>query len=631
MDWWDDGAPRRAATAFNLFPGRAGRLFVTCALALLLSPLFAVPAFARSRERSAHVKVLFSAAGKVVTASGTVSTRAIRHDAHARARLQQRVGSHWRTRATGSLTPHGRLRGFSLSWDGSAIDRKQRVRVEIVAGHRVLAVSAAHTVKAKSPVSVQSTLRASTVQPPEDDVVSVSAPTGGDISVVLAKGARIPAVGAALVLDVSAKAPQGVLGLVTAVAHESNGQTAVMTKPATLEDAYSSFDAHLNGSLGELSQDATEGSVAKAASVNLDPFAHVSFGCSDPSLKASITHNINLSGLLVNAEVEIPSWGNGFSGPGVLFSIGGQPKLNLGVKFAGGELCEASVLGHIPIPSTPLMLEIGPDFTVGADGAVGVELEWTPRIFYGFSRFRGKPSNNWRTFKNGGRTKFTGNADLRASFALEVGLSLDGAAGIRGSIGPEITGRVTAQSSPPQTCLSVNADFAANLEAFASDFFEEWTFTIGSATFGHMQLYHKCTASGGGGSSGGSSAGGLGGPQSSEPAHEPPNGGAGGLAGASRISSSAFNTCALLTTGHVECWGANASGQLGDGSTAEYSDTPVEVLGITDASALSSGSEDTCALLTTGHVECWGSNFGGQLGDGSTANSDTPVEVLGIT
>jgi hypothetical protein len=314
--------------------------------------------------------------------------------------------------------------------------------------------------------------------------------------VALAKGARVPAVGAALLLDPSASAPDGLLGVVTSVAHSSDGTTTVTTRPGTLEDAYSSFDAHLNGTIGQLvEQEATSARAASTrahAAVDLGIFK-TSFSCDDPSTQTSISHDIDLSELDVHAEVTIPSWSNGYSGPGVLFTIGGQPKLGLGVTFSGDATCSAKAMAKIPIPEAPgLFLEIGPDFSLHASGAVGVELEWAPRFFYGFSRFRGEPSNDWKSFHNGGHTNFTGNASLTLSLALEAGLSLDGHVGVRGALGPEITGQATTQTSPPGKCLSVDGDFAASLTAFADAFFTEYTFTIGSAKFGNLQLYHAC-------------------------------------------------------------------------------------------------------------------------------------------
>lgn len=654
------------------------------ALSVLLSCLMLItPAWAAREPRGVKklkIMVLYSAAGHEVHAAGTVSGAG--HGRALRARLQQRQGGRWVTRATGELKAHGQLSGYSLGWTGSAIGRREQMRVEVVSGRRVLGASAPRDVAAKSSVSVQSTLRSSTVQPTASQVVSVSGEPSGTMSVVLAKGARVPAVGAAIVLTPSAKTPTGALGVVTGTTGVAGGGTRVTTKPATLEDAYSSFEAHINGTLGELSEHAHETSeLAHAAGVvNLDPFSDASFNCDNPSVKDSITHKIDLSDLQVNAEVDIPSWSNGFYGPGVLFSIGGQPKLGIGVKFTGDETCTAKTLADIPIPAAPgLDLEIGPDFTLHASGAVGVELEWTPRIFYGFSRFRGEPGNNWESFHNDGTTKFSGDADLTLGLALEAGLSLGGRVGIRGSLGPQIKGDVSAQSSPPQACLNVNADFAATLTAFANDFFNEYNFTIGSATFGNLQLYHACTSTGSGGSSGGSSegsSGGSGGGGAGGSGGGSPGGGGGGaLTGATQVATNGYTTCALvsggdvdcwgtsvgsetaipiagvsgavkvfanadydicalLKTGHIKCWGVNGSGELGDDSTTNSS-VPVEAVGINNATALSSGDVgtgkgDACALLKTGHIDCWGNNEDGELGNGTTTNSSVPVPVKTI-
>ncbi|HLF91447.1 MAG TPA: hypothetical protein VI451_21055 [Anaerolineales bacterium] len=80
-----------------------------------------------------------------------------------------------------------------------------------------------------------------------------------------------------------------------------------------------------------------------------------------------------------------------------------------------------------------------------------------------------------------------------------------------------------------------------------------------------------------------------------------------------------------------KCWGLNASGQLGDGTTTDRI-SPVDVNGLKDESAIAlvAGDTHTCALMFTGRVVCWGENTYGQLGDGTTINSSLPVEVQSL-
>jgi alpha-tubulin suppressor-like RCC1 family protein len=104
------------------------------------------------------------------------------------------------------------------------------------------------------------------------------------------------------------------------------------------------------------------------------------------------------------------------------------------------------------------------------------------------------------------------------------------------------------------------------------------------------------------------------------------------------LAAGANHTCALLATGTVQCWGENAFGQLGDGTSGQLGDgtsekfrtTPVEVVGLRGATALAAGRHHTCAVLETGTVVCWGGNAFGQLGDGTTTNRATPTEVVGL-
>jgi alpha-tubulin suppressor-like RCC1 family protein len=104
-----------------------------------------------------------------------------------------------------------------------------------------------------------------------------------------------------------------------------------------------------------------------------------------------------------------------------------------------------------------------------------------------------------------------------------------------------------------------------------------------------------------------------------------------GLSGPVRaIAAGDQHTCALLEDGSVRCWGANASGQLGDGSRIRSS-TPVAVGGLSGVVAVSAGGAHTCALLADGPVWCWGDDQTGQLGDGGYENRSSPVEVTGLT
>jgi alpha-tubulin suppressor-like RCC1 family protein len=87
------------------------------------------------------------------------------------------------------------------------------------------------------------------------------------------------------------------------------------------------------------------------------------------------------------------------------------------------------------------------------------------------------------------------------------------------------------------------------------------------------------------------------------------------------------DTCVLLTSGGVDCWGKNDAGQLGDGTTVD-SLIPRPVKWITTATAMAFAEGHGCAVLASGAVQCWGA--GGQLGNGTATDSTRPVRVTGI-
>jgi alpha-tubulin suppressor-like RCC1 family protein len=80
----------------------------------------------------------------------------------------------------------------------------------------------------------------------------------------------------------------------------------------------------------------------------------------------------------------------------------------------------------------------------------------------------------------------------------------------------------------------------------------------------------------------------------------------------------------------VACWGYNFFGELGDGGTAN-SAVPVAVSGLTDATQISAGYQQTCVRRAGGGLSCWGSDRYGELGDGGATNSSVPVAVIGFS
>jgi alpha-tubulin suppressor-like RCC1 family protein len=80
-------------------------------------------------------------------------------------------------------------------------------------------------------------------------------------------------------------------------------------------------------------------------------------------------------------------------------------------------------------------------------------------------------------------------------------------------------------------------------------------------------------------------------------------------------------TCGLTTARVVFCWGFG------------FASTPASVTGTLPMTRLVAGNGHACALATDQRLHCWGTNASGQLGDGTLTNSTqtTPVQVTGGT
>ena len=88
--------------------------------------------------------------------------------------------------------------------------------------------------------------------------------------------------------------------------------------------------------------------------------------------------------------------------------------------------------------------------------------------------------------------------------------------------------------------------------------------------------------------------------------------------------------CALAPGGQVSCWGDNSAGQLGVGSTGRTVTAPQVVPGLSQVAQVAAGSAQVCARTAAGETWCWGNNAAGQVGDGTTTNRPSPTRIEGL-
>ncbi len=113
-----------------------------------------------------------------------------------------------------------------------------------------------------------------------------------------------------------------------------------------------------------------------------------------------------------------------------------------------------------------------------------------------------------------------------------------------------------------------------------------------------------------------------------EDPHPAPELVAGGLSFAS-VSAGQELACGLTTSGEAYCWGLNYNGNLGNGSSGGRQTTPGPVLGGLTFASISTGDDYVCGVTTSSVAYCWGTDWGGNLGIGSGGDRSTPTAVSG--
>jgi alpha-tubulin suppressor-like RCC1 family protein len=102
----------------------------------------------------------------------------------------------------------------------------------------------------------------------------------------------------------------------------------------------------------------------------------------------------------------------------------------------------------------------------------------------------------------------------------------------------------------------------------------------------------------------------------------------------STVSAMSNGACGLTETGDAYCWGPNWNGELGNGTTTgpetcwvyPCGTLPTAVTGGVTFTALDAGYVRACGLTATGAAYCWGD---GQIGDGIIRNYLAPVPIAG--
>jgi alpha-tubulin suppressor-like RCC1 family protein len=91
-------------------------------------------------------------------------------------------------------------------------------------------------------------------------------------------------------------------------------------------------------------------------------------------------------------------------------------------------------------------------------------------------------------------------------------------------------------------------------------------------------------------------------------------------------SAGASHNLAIRSDGALYAWGANSSGQLGNGATID-SNLAIRIGTADNWAIISAGGSHSVAIKSDGTLWTWGSNTYGQLGYGNTTSSSTPKKV----
>ena len=97
-----------------------------------------------------------------------------------------------------------------------------------------------------------------------------------------------------------------------------------------------------------------------------------------------------------------------------------------------------------------------------------------------------------------------------------------------------------------------------------------------------------------------------------------------------QIDTGGGHSCALLASGRATCWGFNSSGQCGFGHNLPLENAELGVIALSEPVRLiSTGSADSCAVLASGALTCWGRG-GAALGYADAGDRFNPLDAVDV-
>jgi len=95
------------------------------------------------------------------------------------------------------------------------------------------------------------------------------------------------------------------------------------------------------------------------------------------------------------------------------------------------------------------------------------------------------------------------------------------------------------------------------------------------------------------------------------------------------IVAGSFHTCGITTAKNLYCWGSNTYAQIGDGDDNENQRPLARIGGVGVWSSIAAGAQHTCGITTAKNLYCWGYNAYGQTGTGSSGPDQTVLLRVG--